>query len=143
LASRRSLRRRRPVAPDDSVDYDDRLWYVQDRKRVVLLMSIPAFQKDGLLPPGIWQCTGEEFNARFCDGKHRKHFAKAAQDIFDFALSSGSTRVLIGGSFIANTKEPNDLDCVVVFEAENQIPDRTERLAIEGTRVDVFFCAED
>jgi pimeloyl-ACP methyl ester carboxylesterase len=103
---------------------------------------IPAFEQDGLLPAGIFDCTGTDFIERFCKGKHREPFAKAAQDIFDFALGMGASRVLIGGSFITKTAQPRDLDVVIVFAMEEQIPDRTERLSIEGTNIDIFFCAE-
>ena len=104
--------------------------------------TIPAFEPDGLLPVGVWTCTGTDFIDRFCAGEHREHFTKAAQDIFDFALTMGASRVLIGGSFITKTNQPRDLDAVIVFANEEQIPDRTERLAIEGTSLDIFFCAE-
>jgi pimeloyl-ACP methyl ester carboxylesterase len=105
-------------------------------------MTIPEFLPDGLLPHGIWPCVGREFIDRFCAGDDRKHFAKAAQDIFDFALHGGASKVLIGGSFITIKEKPHDLDCVIVFATETQIPERTERLHIEGTELDVFFCAE-
>lgn len=104
-------------------------------------MTIPAFEEDGLLPKGIWQCKGEEFISRFCKGDHRKHFAKAAQDVFDFALSKGASHILVGGSFVTSEKKPRDLDCAIIFETEKQIPDRAERLVIEGTKLDIFFCA--
>ena len=92
---------------------------------------------------GWWhECTGSEFIQVFCVGKNREHFAKAIQDIFDFAATKGATGVLVGGSFVTNSKQPKDLDCVLIFSEEGQIPDRTERLQIEGTKLDVFFCAQ-
>jgi hypothetical protein len=65
------------------------------------------------------------------------------KEIFDFATTFGSTRIIVGGSFVTAARKPHDLDCVIVFEREEQIPDRTERVTIEGTQLDVFFCAED
>src|SRR5579862_6664420 len=103
--------------------------------------SIPDFEQDGFLPPGNHKCTGKDFIQRFCKGKNREHFGKAVQDILDFSISRGAVAVLVGGSFVSKAPRPRDLDCVLIFQDENQIPDRTERLAIEGTKLDVFFCA--
>lgn len=104
-------------------------------------MSIPSFENDGLLPSGAHECTGSEFIERFGTGPRRKDFAKAIQDVLDFSLSKGATNILVGGSFVTAAKEPSDFDCVIIFPEENQIPDRTERLSIDGTRLDIFFCA--
>jgi hypothetical protein len=104
-------------------------------------MPIPAFERDGLLPDGIHGATGKEFVERFCVGDVRKHFTKAITDLFDFANERGALQVLVGGSFVSRTEQPRDLDCVIVFAEENQIPDRTERLVIEGASFDIFFCA--
>lgn len=104
-------------------------------------MTIPKFEHDGLLPVGRHECTGIEFIERFCKGEGREHFAKVIQDILDFSTQKGAIEVLIGGSFVTNKPKPTDLDCVIIFEHENQIPDQTERLSIEGTSLDIFFCA--
>jgi hypothetical protein len=106
-------------------------------------MAIPEFERDGLLPGGLHESTGEEFIERFCRQEEREHFAKAIQDLLDFSISKGAEAILVGGSFITAAKKPSDIDCVIIFADENQIPDRTERLDIEGTRLDIFFCAVD
>lgn len=106
-------------------------------------MALPPFAPDGFLPAGIWTASGQEFVARFCVGEYRKSLTKAVTDIFDFALERGATRVLVGGSFVADRDKPNDIDCAIVFEDENQIPPRVERLELEATSLDVFFCSLD
>lgn len=80
---------------------------------------------------------------RFCSGEHRQALRKAVADIFDFALEGGASRVLVGGSFVTKREKPNDIDCAIVFEHENQIPSRVERLDLDATSLDVFFCSED
>lgn len=100
------------------------------------------FQRDGLLPPGVHEITGKRFIEEFCKGEKRAPFAKAIQDVCDYS-SRGATRILVGGSFVSQVAAPNDLDCVIVFERENQIPERSEQLEIEGTKLDIFFCSED
>lgn len=37
-----------------------------------LQMTLPPFNNDGLLPPGIWTCDGREFIDRFCQSDYRK-----------------------------------------------------------------------
>jgi hypothetical protein len=101
------------------------------------------FQHSGLLSPGIHELNGEQFIERFCKSQRRTHFSKAIQDLCDFSISKGATRILVGGSFVSKTATPHDLDCVIVFEKEKQIPERSEQLSIEGTKLDIFFCSED
>jgi pimeloyl-ACP methyl ester carboxylesterase len=101
------------------------------------------FQKDGLLTPGVHETTGRQFIEVFCQKGERSHFAKAVQDLCDFASARGGNRILVGGSFVSRAKTPHDLDCVIVFEKVSQIPDRAEQLQIGGTSLDIFFCAED
>jgi len=50
---------------------------------------------------------------------------------------------VVGGSFVSEKERPADFDCIIVFEKESQIPDRSARFDIEGTNLDVFFCAAD
>jgi hypothetical protein len=106
------------------------------------MATIPNFQA-GLLPKGVWPCSGSEFIERFCRGEHRDHYSATAHDIFNFSASRGATSIFVGGSFVTDKAKPTDFDCIIVFEKESQIPDRTERFEIDGTNLDVFFCAED
>ena len=101
------------------------------------------FQSDGYLRPGFHELTGGQFIEQFCKGAKRAPFAKAIQDLCDYASTRRATRILIGGSFVTRSETPQDLDCVIVFKSENQIPERSEQLEIEGTRLDIFFCSED
>jgi hypothetical protein len=101
------------------------------------------FQDNGVLSPGVHELTGGQFIETFCNSGKRAHFRKAIQDLCDFSISKGATRILVGGSFVSKTATPHDLDCVIVFQKEKQIPERSERLSIEGTQLDIFFCSED
>ncbi len=80
------------------------------------------FQSDGLLIPGVHKLTGKEFIAAFCQGDECAPFAKAMVDLCDFSITRGATRILVGGSFVSKVPKPHDLDCVIVFEKENQLP---------------------
>jgi hypothetical protein len=108
-----------------------------------MMASIPEFRNDGHLPEGDWVCTPDEFVARFCVGPKRSIFKRSVSEIAVWGASRGATRVLIGGSFITSTDHPHDLDCLLLFPKTANIPERTERLSIEGVRLDVLFCGED
>lgn len=104
---------------------------------------IPAFENDGFLPKGIHDATGEELTIRFCNGKHRKGLSKAITDLLDFASLRGATDVIFGGSFVTTAVEPSDIDCMIVFDQENQIPDYFDRLELDGTKLDIFYASRD
>lgn len=107
-----------------------------------LKLPLPTFSRNGLLPEGTWKCTGEDFIVRFCKDEPRSHFAKAVQDICDFAVSKGASRIIVGGSFISRKDYPADLDCLIIFDKNSNVPERTERLSVEGVSLDVNFCVE-
>lgn len=107
------------------------------------MAPIPNFREDGHLPEGNWECTADEFAARFCVGPKRSVFHRSIFEIVVWGASRGVTRVLIGGSFITSTEDPHDLDCLLLFPKVANIPERTERLSIGGVRLDVLFCGED
>lgn len=103
---------------------------------------IPQFEKDGNLPKGIHLCSGSEFIDQFCFNEYRKGLTKSIADIFDWSFVKYATRIFIGGSFVTNNPEPNDIDCLVVFYDDNSIPHRSEMLTIASTKFDIQCCSE-
>lgn len=104
---------------------------------------IPDYESDGLLPPGTHRSTGDEFISHFCNGVHRKGLTKAITDLFDFATARGANDIVFGGSFVTTAAEPSDVDCMIVFDNENQIPDYVDRLNLDGTKLDIFYASLD
>jgi hypothetical protein len=103
---------------------------------------IPDFNKKGSLPKGVHLCTGTEFFERFFFNDYRKNLQKSMSDILDWSKCKYATRLFIGGSFVTNKSEPNDIDCLIVFSDEESIPHKTEMLTIDSTKIDIQFCAE-
>ncbi|MFW3353702.1 DUF6932 family protein [Aliarcobacter butzleri] len=104
---------------------------------------IPEFE-NGFLPKGIHDCSGDEFIERFCNiNDYRKKFIQSIEDIFDFAKDRNAKYVFIGGSFITEKEKPSDFDVVIVFSKSEHIPRKTERILIDGNKVDIMFCSED
>ena len=106
--------------------------------------KLPEFNNEGVLPPGIHMCSGSEFIDKFCNfSAERKSFEKPVADILDFSKLRNARYLFIGGSFVTNKEKPSDLDIVIAFTKSEYIPPRSERLAIEGRKLDVMFCALD
>lgn len=42
----------------------------------------------------------------------------------------------LGESFVTNKSDPGDMDCIIVFNKDNDVPSRTEELLAEQTRLD-------
>jgi len=104
---------------------------------------IPAYDENGFLPHGVWDCTGKEFLGRFMGTPQREEYRQTLLNILDFASHYGAVSVLVGGSFVTSKENPQDIDCVVLFNSESQIPPRIESLDIEGNAVDIFFASSD
>ncbi len=83
---------------------------------------LPDFTEDGLLPPGIYRITWEEFEKRFVYFAHSDRrfrlFDKLRQLYQQAKQSSIVKRLLIGGSYITTKPEPNDFDCILVLDPQ-------------------------
>src|SRR5438477_2946152 len=97
------------------------------------------FNEKGYLSKGIHPLSGEGFIETFCNSDYRKQYTKTISDIFDFARDRGAPLILFGGSFISNKKEPEDIDCIIVFTNDSDIPRKTEEIIISGVKLDVLF----
>jgi len=76
---------------------------------------IPAFDDDGMLPPGIHECTFDELAERFGTGSpEREVEIKELRDFFDWAQQAGIERVVVNGSFVTAKRAPNDVDVVIL-----------------------------
>lgn len=103
--------------------------------------SIPNYKANGRLPEGVHKCSGEEFLARFLFNDYRKDYRKTIVDIFDYAKEYEVDRLFIGGSFITNIDKPSDIDCLIIVEKDEYIPEKAELLQIEGIRLDIQFAS--
>jgi pimeloyl-ACP methyl ester carboxylesterase len=104
---------------------------------------IPEFDERGFLPVGVHRCTAEQFLLRFAEGEQRAGFGKALRNIINYAASSRAESILVGGSFITDKHAPEDVDCVILFRVEGQIPPVRDGLDFDAKRVDIFFASKD
>lgn len=106
-------------------------------------MSIPNFTEQGILPEGIHQCSGNEFITRFCSKGSRDKFRKSFINILDFAKDKSARNVFIGGSFITDKEEPSDIDCLIEFYLDRQIPSFIDCPLADNTCIDILYSSAE
>ena len=80
---------------------------------------IPPFDEHGNLLPGIHPATLEEIAARFGrESELRRAQMESLQWLVDLARQAGIMRLVINGSFVTDTPEPNDVDCVLLIGSD-------------------------
>ena len=71
---------------------------------------IPAFDENGLLPPGIHWAFWDEFFDRFAFSGWRRRLAAGLRAAADNLKKAGCLTVYVNGSFVTNKEVPNDFD---------------------------------
>jgi hypothetical protein len=81
-------------------------------------MTLPAFNAEGDLPPGIYRATLPEVLERFGQGSvQRCAVADRLQRVYELVASTGKlARFVVFGSFVTAKEEPNDVDIILVME---------------------------
>ena len=80
---------------------------------------IPEFDDRGYLPPGIHVATLEELGRRFGqESEIRRVEMESLTWLVDLARRAGATRLIVNGSFVTDSFEPNDVDCALLVDAE-------------------------
>ena len=89
-------------------------------------MPIPDFNTEGLLPPGLYDCTLEELRERFgsFQGSDRRcRLFDRLESFVQEAKRAGVVRALIvDGSFVTDIDDPGDIDVIVVSLASDELP---------------------
>jgi hypothetical protein len=76
---------------------------------------IPEFNENGYLPAGIHLATVDEIAARFGrEPELRQVQMESLGWLVDLARRVGIKRIIVNGSFVTDTWEPNDVDCVLL-----------------------------
>ena len=80
---------------------------------------IPPFDEHGNLPPGIYRATLEEIGARFGkESEVRRAQMESLEWLIDLVRRAGVLRLVINGSFVTDTLEPNDVDCILLIGSD-------------------------
>ena len=80
--------------------------------------SLPAFGKDGDLPPGIYRSTLQETLRRFRKGSQQRFaVAQRLERIYRVTVGTGQlARFVVFGSFVSAKREPADVDVFLLME---------------------------
>src|SRR6516165_12838003 len=81
-------------------------------------MALPAFNKDGDLPPGVHRATLPEVLERFGQGSvQRCAVADRLNRVYQLVASTGQlARFVVFGSFVTAKDDPNDVDIILLME---------------------------
>jgi hypothetical protein len=124
-------------------------------------MPIPDFNDEGLLPPGVYDCTLEEIvnllgqdqwvddRLRPCRSLHGEKLREYVEKLRGMAWKS---QLILDGSFVTNDPEPHDIDLILVLAADHDFsrdPLPAEYNVLSRKRVrslykfDIFVVRED
>lgn len=90
-------------------------------------MSIPSLEPSGFLPLGRFPCTLDELEAEFVDSPTFTGSATRSEVFADFLSVVGMLRAFdaslverawIGGSFVTNKPNPDDIDCLFILSGD-------------------------
>jgi hypothetical protein len=84
-------------------------------------MPIPPLNQDGLLPVGVHECTLAEMKTQFGVFQRSDRRSRLVAQLETFLSEAARTglvvSVLVDGSFVTATPEPNDIDLIVIVSA--------------------------
>lgn len=100
------------------------------------------FDENGNLPYSIHRYTMKTFYEDFCSmeggfDSNRSNGYFILKDIYKWAVENNAVKVIIGGSFVTNKDEPNDLDLIIIFDKASQIPKKPAPFTSDSLQVDI------
>jgi hypothetical protein len=79
---------------------------------------IPPFNENGYLPPGIHKASLDEIAERFSwQSEVRRAQMESLRWLMDMVKRLNTRRLVLNGSFVTDEVEPNDVDCVLLFDS--------------------------
>jgi hypothetical protein len=105
-------------------------------------MTIPELI-DGKLPDGIYRTSLAEAINRFGYGNSKRaYLGNLLAELYDTLWKAGGEAIVLGGSFVTNKEEPNDIDCaVLVYSGIRKIPEKWDRDGL--VRLDIKPCSSN
>jgi hypothetical protein len=95
-------------------------------------VSLPPFNEEGDLPPGVHRATLPEVVERFGHGSVQRTAVAARLDrLYQLAASTGKlARFVVFGSFVTDNTQPNDVDVVLLMDDSFDLGSVTGEAAI-------------
>jgi len=73
-------------------------------------MTIPEFDENGNLPPGVHWAEWSEFQERFGTTRKRQRMIEGLAQAMEQLKAAGGRTIYINGSFVTSEPNPNDFD---------------------------------
>lgn len=81
------------------------------------------------------------FIKTYCENDYRVNYVRTVLDLFSFARETGAREIFIGGSFITDKRNPNDLDVLLAYNLNEDIPRFAKYLMQTAIEVDIQYAA--
>ena len=101
-------------------------------------MTLPEFNDEGNLPPGVYRVTLAHVLEHFGQGSvQRSVVADRLSRLYQLAISTGHlARFVVFGSFVTSEPDPNDVDVILLME------DSFDLTAVTGEAAMIFQHSE-
>jgi hypothetical protein len=90
---------------------------------MIPVMAIPQLDPDGLLPPGVHDCSIDELRSRFGSFQMSDHrprlFEKLEQYLNEARQTALVLAVLVDGSFVTSAAAPEDVDVILLLRHDH------------------------
>ncbi|NOS99173.1 MAG: hypothetical protein HOP29_00930 [Phycisphaerales bacterium] len=94
---------------------------------------IPPFDESGFLPPGVHRATLAEVEAAFGRASElRSVQMESVSRMLELAVRAGARRIVLNASFVTDTVERNDVDCVLLVGPDFPIVSAAEKELLAG-----------
>ena len=88
-------------------------------------MPIPNLNEQGLLPPGIYDCSLEEIGERFgtfqSTDRRSRLYERLQEYLTQVRSSNLALAVIVNGSFVTSKADPNDIDLILVLPSSHDL----------------------
>jgi hypothetical protein len=88
-------------------------------------MSIPNLNEQGLLPPGVYDCSLEEIGERFgtfqSTDRRSRLYERLQEYLAQVRSANLAIAVIVNGSFVTSKADPNDIDLILVLSSSRDL----------------------
>jgi hypothetical protein len=88
-------------------------------------MPIPNLNEQGLLPPGIYDCSLEEIGERFgtfqATDRRSRLYEKLQEYLTQVRSANLAIAFIVNGSFVTSKADPNDIDLILVLPSSHDL----------------------
>lgn len=92
------------------------------------------------LKPGIHDFSVDKFIETYCSVDSRKKYIGAVSEVINYAVRTNAKSIFVGGSFVSDKENPNDIDFLIAYDCDNDIPKKADKFT-SNIRIDIMLCS--